>query len=252
MSLLCGTRRALLGGREAPYWQQIINDYAPDRYWPLFDAIGTANAIELIAGDDAPYNGPTLANAANPNGFLVPRFDGVNDKVNIAALGATFPGIFDGNVFSSIIACRVFNLAVWADAARRSPYAHGVDANNVVRNRKEIAANQFLWIYTAGGVTINQNRIGENTVNWFTIGMTSNRTANRVRFYWNGIQEGINQAHPAAWVGVPVNANTVIGDRFGLANSWPWNGWLSDHLYWAGRELAPAEFAGVDAILRAL
>lgn len=249
MGLLIGTRRALLGGRVA-YWQQIINDYNPTRYWPLWDTAGAA-AQELIAADAGTYVGPTLADALNPNGLPCPRFDGVNDRVQIALPANTFPGVFDGDHGSAIIAARVFNLGVWTDGARRIMFRYGVDGNNQIIHEKQAVNNQIRWRYEAGGVVRDLARAGENTVQWFTIGITWNRVANRVTRYWNGVQEGVVDNHPAAWVGVIDNGDTAIGAQDGNGPVW-WNGWLSDNIAWAGVELAGPQMLDISNLLRAI
>lgn len=228
MGLLRGTRRAILAAR-ANYINKLLS-YDPTAYWPMNELAG-AVAYDLSGnGHDGAYTGVTLGEPGIGDGNPCPRFDGVNDILNVHSAGLATA--FDGDEGTVMMWGKVINAAEWPAADTR-PLDFREDAENRFYFSKE--SNQLLYRFEAG----NTERDGvqaTTTLNWFHMAMTWSIAASSVRFYFNGERFGATLG-TNAWVGTLTVAS--IGAYPGPLLQW--DGWLAHAALWAGTVLpAPA------------
>jgi hypothetical protein len=154
------------------------------------------------------YTGVTLGEEGIGDGRTCPLFDGVNDYVNIFT--TTFRDAFDEDEGSMMVWAKVADAGVWTDGVSRRALTVGVDGNNRVLLQKSVVANAFEYLYTAGGVSkLRASTI--SSVDWNVFAITWSKSADEVRAYLAGTQQGTTLNGLGVWVGNLSANTTVIG-----------------------------------------
>jgi hypothetical protein len=209
-----------------------VLSYGPIAYWPLWETAGVTAADQVNSpAQDGTYTGVTLANAPGPDGINnAPLFDGANDFVDIYTI--PFRDAFNGSEGTAMGWFKVFNAGIWTDGAVRYPYSVRADANNWVRPLYRTAVNnQLQYSYIAGGVNKAENIAGWSDITWVCSAITWSATADEVKAYADGAQQGVTQGGVGVWAGVLAAAGCVIGARSNVPHQ-PWHGWVSHVAFW--------------------
>jgi hypothetical protein len=251
--------RAISGGPAVPAFVvsgsfSSIFDYtnkvkalSPIAYWPLAEASGTTVLDESGNGRNGVYKAagePLLGQPGIGDGRTAPLFDGTNDFANVfsASLAAAFSGA-EGTVACW---CQVANAGVWTDATTRRALYLQADTNNRVILNKTITNNQVTGFHIAGGTSkqVLFNTTGPLT--WFHLAMTWSKSADQMKFFVNGTQQGATQTGLGTFVGSLAATTTTIGaaDTVGTA---PWAGSLAHAAVWA-TPLSPTQIASLAVV----
>lgn len=202
------------------YSERVLG-YGPIAYWPLWEAGGLVANCLVNPAQNGTYVGVTLGQPGIGDGNTCPYFDGINDSVDI--FSATLSGAFDSDVGSVAIWCRVFNAAVWEDAAARRAIILKHDWTSYISLHKEVGGAGFDFRYQSPG---NERNVyyDEDDVDWFHSVLTWDRLANEIEAFINGAQYGLTQNGMAVWAGAMVDAG--IGSRV-VHPTDVWYGWLA-------------------------
>jgi hypothetical protein len=174
----------------------------PGTKYAEFDDI-VVTELNPLNGD---YTGVTLGQPG-PAGLNAVAYDGSNDYVNIYS--AVFNSLFDPSVGTAIVFAKVSGAGVWSDGINRRWLELYVDANNYVRLTKN-AADVITMQYNAGG-TLENSQPSDQPTDWFMLAITWNKANDRVRFYLNGDQVGVDSTGLGVWAGNLGETTTLIG-----------------------------------------
>lgn len=229
MSLLRGTRRALLGISES-YGDRILKTSGLIAYWPLNELSGTIAHCLVNVAQNGTYTGVTLANTPGPGDVgSAPLFDGANDYVNIysAALAAAFNGA-EGTV---AIWAKVFDAGTWTDSTTRKALLLRADNNNRIFMHKTDANNDFRHEYRAGGTICGQNTLSMTSTDWVHYALTWSASADEMKSYIAGVQSGATATGLGTWAGTLSDVRSLIGANSNTPDA-VWYGWLAHCAVW--------------------
>jgi hypothetical protein len=160
-----------------------------------------------------------------------PLFDGTNDFNNIYT--ATFIAAFSGAAGTVAGWAKVSAAGVWTDGSTNLIVSLRVDVNNRVLIFKDAGNNVLTYYYRAGGTAESIGKSSISETGWMHLALTWDKTADQVKAYYNGVQEGATQTGLGTWVGALGATTTVIGAQStGPANTWSgnlahWGVWTS-------------------------
>lgn len=200
------------GGAFPACYRDKVLGYGPIAYWMLAEGAGAA-AIDQVnsPAQDGTHVGVTLGQPGigEPCGTTSPFYDGANDYTDIYSL--TFNGVFDGAEGTALIWLKILNAGVWTDGIIRVLLSLTVDGANTIALFKDGANNTLVLRYWAGGVNrqITINPI--SSVNWLVLGLTWSATADELRGFLGGVQQGPPLGGLGVWAGPLHNNFTVVG-----------------------------------------
>ena len=222
-------------------------EYGPIAYFPLWEASGTT--IECLVS--ATQNGTASSDVSGwppgegvGDGNTALLFDGTNDYIDI--LTASLATAFDGDEGTAMFWCKVEDSGVWSDGTKRiGLYAvDTTDWNEYVNLYKNTSDNQMRYRYSAGGTLENITQNNVTTLLWFHIAVTWSASADEVKAYYNGVQEGTTQTSLGTWVGA-INRALIGAESTAPAN--PWQGWLA-HCLLFDKVLTQPEIANLATV----
>jgi hypothetical protein len=236
-------RRYVFGGE---YADKVLSTATANliAYWPLWEASGsTADNYEGTAARDGSYTGVTLGQAGIGDGRTCPLFDGTNDYVDIYT--TSFRDAFDGGEFTASLWARVYDSGVWTDGDSRWTFRLEVDSSNMIHIR-QVDNNQLDYRYEAGNTRETIAKADITTTGWMHLALTASATADEVKAYYGGSQEGSTQTGLGTWAGNLDANKTVIG----AVNDTPasaWHGYLAHIAIWA-TPLTAAEISNLSTV----
>lgn len=202
-------------------------------YWPLAEASGTVTTDESGNGRNGAYKAagePLLAQTGIGDGRTSALFDGTNDYANIftASLAAAFNGA------EGTVACwvKVNSAGVWSDATDRRSVHLRVDANNRLYMNKTATLNQVACTYVAGGTSKGVNFTTAGPLTWFHLALTWSKSADQLKFYVSGAQQGATQTGLGVWAGTLAAGVCAIGAA-DLVGSAEWSGNVAHVAVWS-------------------
>jgi hypothetical protein len=209
-------------------------------YWPLNEHSGSV-ALDWSGNNrHGSYTGVDLAQAGIGDRQASPYFDGVNDYVNLYSAGLV--SAFNGAEGTLLLWGKVFS---WATIAATQYLARlAVDTNNLIYLRRSTTDNRLIFTYTATtSKTVNID--GITTPNFFSMGCTWSKSADKFIGYFAGAQAGTPQTGLGTWSGSLAAASTALG-VFSTSPTGNWKGWLA-HAALLNRPATAAEMqkAGV-------
>lgn len=223
-----------------PYWRRVLS-VAGDAligYWPLWEPSDVV-AFDLAGYQrNAAYTAVTLNQPGMGDGSACPSFDGSTSFCNIYSAG--FAAAFNNQEVTVLAWCKMPSAAL-TDGVTRRALNIGADSNNVVRISKPNTNNNLSVSYVAGGTNKVVTKASVTTTDWFHIGLTASKSADQVKMYYNGIQDGSTLTALGVWAGALASTLTVIGAGSTVPAA-PWNGWIVHLGVWA-RALSAAEVA---------
>jgi hypothetical protein len=231
-------RRRILGGSYAAK----VLDLGPIAYWPLDEASGSVAACRVNSAQNGTYTGVTLANdATGPFGTPAPYFDGTNDYVNIYS--ATLSGAFDRDTGSLAQWIKVYNVGVWTDGSARTTLYLRDDASNYFSLSKPINS-RFYWLRRAAATNQAMAKNGIAETDWIHVALTWDQTAEELKAYYNGVQEGATQSGLLAWTGGGLNNTQAAIGAGSTVPASVWHGYLAHPALW-DRVLPAASIAAL-------
>lgn len=199
-------------------------------YWPLDDLSNPARNQEGTTGRDGTYSNVTLGQPGL-DGRPAASFNGATSFVNIYS--TSLNGAWNGSEGSAAVWCKVSGAGVWADGIVRRPIRITGPAGNVMLLRKQAAADSLGFLYQAGGGSGRSLiKAGFSPTGWFHMALTWSKSANEVRWYVDGVQEGATLAASGTWSGALDSAATVIG-ALATTPSEVWSGLLAHAALWS-------------------
>lgn len=204
--------------------EQILGSYGAAVVWPLLDI---TSGTTIPAYNNATFNGTltgwTLQDTPSPISSETgrpPYSDGTSDKGELAF--ATMNTIFNINAGGVMIFAKVLNAAVYADGVSRRLFAFrtsgGANAVDIAKT-----ATGYFGRYRANSVSVSPT-VAATPTDWFSISVTWNKAADRVRLIFNGALAQELGGLQVWSVAGPLNQNPCI-----LAEqptpTLIWNGW---------------------------
>lgn len=177
-------------------------------YWPLWESSGTVAVDVSGNGRDGAYTAVTLGQSGIGDGRTCPLFNGTSSFVNV--FSASLQGAFVGGEGTLSLWMRVANAGVWTDGVQRRGIRLAVDGNNTINIGRLTTNNQFRWTYAAGAVTKSVTKSSLTTTDWMHIALTWSKSADLMVAYFNGTQEGTNNAL-GTWAGSLASTLCTIG-----------------------------------------
>lgn len=182
---------------------------SPIAYWKLDETSGTTAFDSSGNGYDGTYSGVTLNAATAPDGSPAPAFDGVNDFVNVYGTG--FASAFNHDEGTLLVFAKVANSGVWTDGTLRRIASFAVNNSNRVIIWKNSTANQVEVFYVANNVSKSVTRTGASFTDFFPVAITWSKSADQVRMYVSGSQNGSTQTGLGSWTGSLATTLATIG-----------------------------------------
>ena len=235
-----------IGGAATQTYQEKVLTIQPSNlilYHPMNELTGSTATDQSAEGNDGSYTGVTLANILGPDGVnYAPFFDGANDFNDFYSAG--FNSDYSGTEGTMAIWCKVTNSGVWTDGEnRRGMFFGNTGYTNIVSLAKSGNNNEFTFVYkAANGDTVSVTKSSLTTTAWFHVAITWSDSGNVVKAYYNGTQEGSDQAMTDTWNGTLNSDYCNIGCRNNDVPDKMWDGYLAHGAIWK-TALTDAEIA---------
>ena len=227
----------------ASYANKVLS-YSPIAYWPLNEATGAVATDYSGNGYNGAYVTVTLGQTGIGDGNTCPLFDGTNDYVNIYSAGLA--GAFSGVTGTLMIWEKMFNVGVWTDGNTRYAVRLAVDTNNQITINRTTTNNQNSCLYEANNTQEKRTKEGLSDTGWVHYAITWSKTAEEVRVYYGGVQEGVTMTTLGVWAGALHSLSVIIGDGTTTLDN-HWYGWLAHCAVWDS-VLTPAQIADLAAV----
>jgi hypothetical protein len=223
-------RRYLMnsGGKQPSYADKILGVEPANLIglWPLNELTGTtADNAEGTAARDGTYTGVTLGQSVTP--FVCPLFDGVNDFVTLPHAALDTP--FDGGAGTLELWVEMSAAGIWTDGAAHTFAKLTADADNYILLQKTTTNGELEFTYRAQGTSETVTKSSVSTTGLFHVAITWDKTANAVKAYYNGAQEGSTQTIAGTWAGALASA--FLGAASSTPTT-PHNGYLAPAGLW--------------------
>jgi hypothetical protein len=114
--------------------------------------------------------------------------------------------------------------AAWTDGLNHFAIELRVDADNYVEIAKRTTNNQIRWVHRAGATQKTVSDYAVTSTGWIHLAMTWSYTANQMRCYLGGLQDGATQVGLGVWAGVLAANTTCLAAGHIVAPSTPWLG----------------------------
>lgn len=212
-------------------------------YWPLWELSGTTASDVSGNARNGVYTGVTLAQTGIGDGRTAAYYGGDGDRTNIysASLAAAF-GATEGTL---MVWAKANNAGMWTDSTTRRLVYLSADVNNRIIINRDTTANTLSIFYIAGGT--NKNRaITISSTAWNCYVITWSKSADEVKVYLNGVQQGATLTGLGTWAGSLLSTTTQIGAQ-DTSGTNPWFGWLA-HVAIGNRALTGAEVAALAVV----
>jgi alkaline phosphatase len=221
----------------------------PIAYWILGEGVGTVaydeitDPTHLDINQSGDHSNVTLGQPGIGDGNTCPLYDGATSRTNVYT--ATLNGNFDGAEGTALIWVKVANLGVWTDGTIRAALKLHVNNDNQITMYRDGNNNNFELIYEAGTVIRNLDIGGLTSVDWLVFAISWSATADEVRFFMDGVQQG------AALNGLGVWAGNLNVDRTNIgclqANTQVWSGYEAHCILWDSA-IAPTTIALLSSV----
>lgn len=188
------------GGVTEAYYQKLLG-YGPIAFWRLNETSGTDALDSTANGYDGTYSNVTLNADTGPDGEPCPTFNGTSSQMDASSSGVLTT--FDTAEGSFIGWLQVSALGIWSNSQNHIVADINYNSVNRMRLRKN-TSNQFEWTYAAGGTTETVTKASITDIGWVHVGLTWSVSNDRVRAFWNGVQQGVDQTGLGTWASAPI------------------------------------------------
>ncbi len=188
------------------YWERVF-DQAPVAQWRLNESVGSPTVADSSGhGCVGSVTGATLGVAGIGDGDIAARFDGVGDFINVYS--ASFNSVFNGQK-GTLIAWIKPIAAAYTDGAYHYAVRLGRTDNDRIKIDIPSTGNAIEVTYVAGGTVKGVSKATTST-NWMCVAITWDYTANEVKIFFDGVQEGSTLTGLGNWIVLPdVNSNAI-------------------------------------------
>lgn len=197
-------------------------------YYPGNELSGTV-AYDLSGNaHNGVYSGVALGQPGFEDDDVSVFYPGSVCSTDIYSAGLA--SVFNGQELSILLWCKT-DLATWTDGVSRRWFTIQITTGNRILFQKN-ATTGLSVSYIAGGVNKTRSKttiVGET--GWVCLLLTASKTANEMKLYINGVQEGATLTGLGAWAGVLAPTSTAIGVG-SLAPSQITHGWISNVAIW--------------------
>lgn len=211
--------------------KEAILSTSPIVYFPMDEASGSTaiNYGSLGVSANGSYVGVTLAQESAPGGGLAPKFDGINDYVNIYS--DALAGAFNGQLGSIAFWIKVTNDDMWTDSSADIIFTLMADASNYISFQKRNANKNYIRVYyNAGGTLTNIDCLLAGT-GWYFICITWSKANDQAKLFVNNSQYGDTKTTLGTWSGALAATKCNIGE-YAPASGLPWNGYEAHFGVW--------------------
>lgn len=223
--------RRLFGPNSLRYTKKVLA-FNPIAHWPLAE-LGGATAYDASPnGRNGTYTAVTLGYPGIGDGRTAPLFvPASNSKVNVYSAGLA--SAFNTAEGTYAIWFKVSAASTWTDGTQRTMAIFLADSNNQVRINKSSSNNVVSWLYRAGSVSSGLDQSGNAQLGWTHAAITWSKSADQVKFYLNGAQQGTTQTGLGTWAGAVSSTFATIGAGDNTAGpSSKWDGTLAHMALW--------------------
>jgi hypothetical protein len=207
--------------------------------WPVTERFNSTAYDFSANGFNGTYSGVILADTVGPRLKPAPKWDGVNDYINVYSAGLA--AAFNPNEGSLLIWYKILNSGVWSDGTNDFMINFTADGSNYVRIIKLSTTNNINWGANFAGVNKSISLNTNGNLNWLLTGLTYSKSADQMKAFYNGAQAGSTQTGLGTFTGSLSASFCAIGSQ-SSAGATPCNGWLAYALL-LNRAATPAEFA---------
>jgi hypothetical protein len=198
------------------YAQKVLS-YNPVAYYRLNELTGTT-AYDLSGnGYNGTYSVQALANTPGPFGGLAPYISGAGNKyINITAAAASAISLNEG---AAVLAIKT----LWAGTAAELALLI-VGSAHFIWLYRPTTANAFNWRRTASSGNQIRTKTGITNTGWIILGIDWSNSTNKMRAYYNGVQEGTDLTGP-------ISAEAITSILLGAQSTGgasEWVGWLAE------------------------
>lgn len=210
------------------------------QYLFLNELVGT------VANDDSPENNDGAYSGVTLDAIDSPIPDDRAPSLGLVNLySVALNSDFSGAAGSIVIWMKVSGAGIWTDATLRNVIRLLVDGSNFIDIARTATNNTLRYIYVAGGTTEIRD-VTTSSTDWMQIALTWSKANERVRAYFNGVQQGADLTALGVWAGSLASANCVIG-AINTAGTRPWSGY-SSHYRLYNRELTADEIIELNTV----
>ena len=229
-----------------PFWTR--GDGTNAGFYRLFDVTNaawiTAKTTTGVSGTSyqlvtVTFTAPALCTRVGIY-FWCPAVNGGIAYFDDVSVKAVNP--FNGAEGTLLIWAKVSGAGVWTDGGLRYTAQLSVDDNlHRVTLRKGTANNTLQWLYAANGTN---ELVADATVTltgWFSMAITWSKSAEQMKAYLNGAQNGSTQVALGTWAGALSSSYCLVGAE-GTGPTSLWSGSLAHCALWS-KALTPAEIS---------
>jgi len=212
----------MVGGSKS--YTSRVQALAPIAYWPFWEVSDTTATDASGNSRTGTYSSDVSTwpiQSGIGDGHTAPDFDGTNDYVG--AYSVSLRAAFDGTEGSVIGWAKVSGSGTWIDGNTHIILDVGGDANNYVMVYKGVGANRLDFVYQANA-TFETIQVTMSPIAWFHWAITWSDSADEVKAYVDGSQQGTTQTSVGTW-GVPLSL-LLIGTTAGPPNM-TWEGGIA-------------------------
>lgn len=191
-------------------------------YLPLWEPAGATVAADISGRG---YNGAptavTFGAAGIGDGSTAASFDGSTSFIDWYSAGLA--SAFNASEGTLMIWAKVSAAGVWTDTTVRVLGLLSSDgvSQNYIRIIKNSINNQLVFTYRAGNVNKAVTKSSVTTTGWMALGLTWSVSADEVKAYFGGVQEGTTQTGLGTWAGALQSTAALIGALSAVpANVW--------------------------------
>lgn len=213
----------------------------PIAYWTLSEASGSVAPCEVDSGQNGVHYGVTLGEPGIGDGETCAYYGTYDSGYYTDIYSAAFDAAFNGDEGSISLWAKVANVGIWTDGTQTLMIDIASLVTGSVTIQKWSVANQLAAGYTGKAVI----KSGMTTVDWFHVVITWSATADEVKVYYNGAQEGATKTGLTAWSGNLDSGAVRIGAFYSANHTF--EGWLAHVAVW-DRALTPTEVTEVYTI----
>ncbi len=203
----------------------------PIAYWELADASGATTAADSSGNSrTGAAAGVTFGVSGIGDGKTAASFDGSTSTINIHT--ASFAGAFNGQEGTASLWFKVSAAGIWTDATIRKLFHIFSDSSNRVILQRTNVNNQLNITYIAGGTNDTITYTSSGPTDWVHLAATWSKTADELKLYVNGAQQGSTAATLGTYTGALTAANQRISGTNATPTE-PWSGSIAHVAVWS-------------------
>lgn len=192
------------------YTDRVLAVHPADQlaYWPMTETSGTVAEDASGNGRAGTYHTVTLGVPGIGDGSTGASFNGTDSVLDVWS--ANLAAALTPDEFTMSLWFKV-SLEVWTNGQVGRLFTWQVDAGNRVMLQKSSAANTLQTFSNAGGTNKTRTVSSYSPVYWTHWALTVSKSANAMKVYLSGAQNGATITGIGTWAGTLPAESTVIG-----------------------------------------